>query len=229
MNWGPGAAGGFQNALQTGLMLGGRVRQNRERNALMEQRQQALALQEQQARARADQAEAQQRRADLPMLTNLLEHAAQGPEQWQQAVATAQQYGIDVSSLPQQFDPQWATQQAQTMRLLSSPQGQEALSTAGKQATDEGLRPGTPDFQARVTELVNAGLIATQSVQPGGTVVSYDKRTGVARPIIQGSSFGGSGQPTPTAINPETGERLEVRDGQWVPVGGASSNASGGF
>jgi hypothetical protein len=44
MNWGPGAAGGFQNALSTGLQLGQMVRQQEQQNALMQQRQAQIDL-----------------------------------------------------------------------------------------------------------------------------------------------------------------------------------------
>ncbi len=32
-----------------------------------------------------------------------------------------------------------------------------------------------------------------------------------------------------TATNPKTGEKLQLKNGQWVPVGGGSGNATGGF
>lgn len=32
-----------------------------------------------------------------------------------------------------------------------------------------------------------------------------------------------------TATNPKTGEKVKFQNGQWVPVGGGSSNATGGF
>ena len=32
-----------------------------------------------------------------------------------------------------------------------------------------------------------------------------------------------------TATNPETGEKIIYRNGQWEPAGGASGNAGGGF
>jgi len=45
MSWGPGAAGGFQNALATGLQLGQMVDQRRQQNQLMQQREVMIANQ----------------------------------------------------------------------------------------------------------------------------------------------------------------------------------------
>jgi hypothetical protein len=45
MSWGPGAAGGFQNALATGLQIGQMVDQRRQQNQLMQQRDVMIANQ----------------------------------------------------------------------------------------------------------------------------------------------------------------------------------------
>lgn len=178
---------------------------------------QQKVAQEQQAQAQA----ANQRRADMPMLTRLLEHASKGEQQWNEALNMAQQYGIDTSTLPQQFDPQWAAQQAQTMKLLSTPEGQEALSTAGKQAVDMGFQPGTPEFQAKVTEIW----------QQNGAI-PYTDSQGATRLYIPGR-----GQPTQQAVTEGTvvendaGERMVLRNGKWEPMttGGSGGNAGGSF
>lgn len=166
-----------------------------------------------------EQAAAEQRRADLPTLTRLLEHASQGPEQWQQAIGVAQQYGIDTSSIPQQFDPEWAASQAQTLKLMQTPEAQEALSTAGKQAVDMGFQPGTPEFQAKVTEIW----------QQNGAI-PYTDANGATRLYMPGRQQQG----------PEAGSvvgNFRFRGGDpndrsnWEPVsqGGPTASPSGGF
>lgn len=74
-------------------------------------------------------------------------------------------------------------------------------------------------------------------------IAEREARTGIARdraetyrrreerigskPPSKGQSGGGAPK---TAVNPKTGERLELRNGKWVPAaGGASGNAGGGF
>lgn len=238
INWGLAQGGGFQNALAMGMQMGAQAREAKERkeyrNALAQydpnnpetikpimevDPRTGLHLQQQAQRAQAQQTE--QRRADLPMMTRLLEHAAQGPEQWQQARGLAQQYGIDVSGLPEQFDPEWAQSQAQTMKLLATPEGQEALSTAGKQAVDMGFQPGTPDFQAKVTEIWQQNGAIPYTDSEGATRLYIPGRNGVrtSQQITEG-----------TVIENDAGERMVFRGGKWEAMtGGGAGNSAGGF
>ncbi len=95
------------------------------------------------------------RLADLPLMGRLLDHA-KDEGTYQQSRQVAQQYGIDVSQLPETFDPAWVAQQRETIKALSDPVKSEALSAAGKLAVDQGFKPGTPDFNQRVTEIFRA-------------------------------------------------------------------------
>jgi hypothetical protein len=111
MNWGPGAAGGFQNALSTGLQLGQMVRQQKQENALMQQRQEIVQAQQQEAQARQQQAQTKAEQDQASTFRQLLKQAETNP---QQAFMAAQQLGIDVSRIPQpntpEFEP-WRQQQ----------------------------------------------------------------------------------------------------------------------
>lgn len=241
--WGPGAAGGFQNALATGLQFGqmARARQDERdyRNAFAQfdpanpetikpimavdpraglQLQGQVAAQ-QEADLRRKAAAAEKRRADLPMLTRLLD-SVNDEQSYQRGLQVAQQYDIDVSNLPQQYDPQWVDQQRQTLKMLQAPEGQEILSTAGKQAFDEGLKPGTPEFQSRVTEIwQQSGAIPYTG--SGGETRLYVPGRGVKtnQTWVEGQ-----------IIENDAGEQMILRNGKWEPYkGGAGSNASGGF
>lgn len=239
INWGLAQGNGFQNALATGMQMGAQARQAKERkeyrNALAqfaidpnEANTAAVApyapelvIQQRAQQAQAQDRQQEQRRADLPMLGKLLNHAAQGPEQWNQAVGIAQQYGIDVSGLPQQFDPEWAKSRATMIGALTTPEGQEIMSTAGKQAYDEGLRPGDGRFETRVKEIW----------QQNGAL-PYTDSSGATRLYIPGR-----GQPTQqpvaegTVVENDAGERMVLRNGRWEPMttGGTGNNVGPNF
>lgn len=206
-NWGilqmNGPMGGFQNALAQGWQMGTAVRQQREeterRNALadyatnpsdetfgaMAQAAPEYAIQERQRQEQREAAARQQQQEQMGTVRQLLQAAGENPMQAYQA---AQSMGIDLSGVPQPGSPgfeQWRQQQLFIMDALETPQGQEIMSTAGKQAFDEGFRPGTQEFQARVTEIVNAGLTSIVSYQPGGGVAAYNRRDGSSVPVVQ--------------------------------------------
>jgi hypothetical protein len=109
--WGPGAQGGFQNALAMGMQMGQVARQNQQQNALMQQRQAQIDLQQQEAQARQQQAQTKAEQDQASTFRQLLKQAETNP---QQAFMAAQQLGIDVSRIPQpgtpEFEP-WRQQQ----------------------------------------------------------------------------------------------------------------------
>lgn len=162
----------------------------------------------------AQQAQRKEQRDMLPIMGRLLD-TVQDEASYQQARVLAQRAGIDVSQVPPNFDPNWVNETKTLVKAIQTPQGQEILSAAGKQAYDEGLRPGDGRFEARVTEIFNTEQIKTIPYQPGGNVITFDPRTGTVKPLVQGQSVA---QPMP--YNPN----------DWEPVeGGAGGNASGGF
>jgi hypothetical protein len=159
-----------------GVTVSNRGGINRQALGVIAQHNPALADRLMQREADAASQQQQQRRADLPMMTKLLQFASQGPEQWQQALGVAQQYGIDTSSIPQQFDPQWAQSQSAMLQTLSTPQGQEALSTAGKIAADMGYKPGTPEHAQATRD-----IFLSQEAKPyvvGGETRLYTPKIG---------------------------------------------------
>lgn len=187
VNWGLNRGGGFENALAMGMQMGREVRQAKQQNALLEQRQQQLDLQQRQAQRVAQRQQQEQRRADLPMVTRLLEGATDEAS-YQRNLGVAQQYGIDTSTFPQNFDPVWREQNLATLKMLGSPDGQKALSAIGKEVADMGFQPGTPEFNAEVTRRWEQGQTKTVPYQAGGNVLEYNSATGTARPLVQGMS-----------------------------------------
>jgi len=201
--------------------------------ALINARQGMLAQKQQQERSRL---------ADLPLVGRLL-NGVTDENSYQQARSQAQQYGIDLSGAPANYDPAWIDQQKTTVQALSTPQGQAALSTAGKIAQDEGLRPGTPEFGARVTQIWKAENQKTIPYTAGGGVASVDPTTGGVSTLIAPNTVGAqAGSPVPQPSNlPRITDPMEAKrlppgsqfilpDGRIGTVpGGASSNAGGGF
>jgi len=171
MNWGPGAQGGFQNALMTGLQLGQMAGQQKrardERNALAayakdpnEQNFAGLAdvrpdIAIQQRQSQAAQMEAQ-RKAQMEQMGTFRQLLQQAGTNSQQAFAAAQQLGIDVSGVPQpgtpEFEP-WRQQQLFIMDALEK-EGDNlpGLAREVMLALPEGQRdPNSPAFRQAFT------------------------------------------------------------------------------
>ena len=150
---------------------------------------------------------------------------------FQNARAMAQQNGIDLSRVPQNYDPAWVNGQRQFIQAMKDPKALEAFSAAGKQAMDENLKPGTPEFAARVNEIWRAGERKIVATQAGGGVAEIDPITGAKMVIMPNT--GGFNPGTPVAAPSSTktigGKTYEKRGDQWFEVGGGSGNATGGF
>ena len=261
MNWGPGPQQGFINALAIGQNAGANfMRAFQQGRAMKEQRDYRNALaqydpskpetlqpimavrpdvglqlrgqieQRQAAAAQAEAAGQDRRLKQLPVMTRLLE-ASQDQASYERNVGIARQYGIDTSALPQQFDPAWRDQQLSTMKVLSTPEGQEALSTAGKIAADRGFKPGTPEFNQAVTEIWTIEQNKTIPYQAGGNVINYNPVTRQSTPLVQGQGAAPSAPPKPGTV--EDGYRFKggnpADPSAWEPVGGAGGNVSGSF
>lgn len=204
------ALAGFQYGAQLGQNMQDRQEEREYRNALLDQRQQELAARQEQQRQAQTQAQQEQRRADLPMLGKLLDFA-QDEDTYQQARQVAQQYGVDLTGVPETFgDGTWVAQQRQMVRLMQSPQGQEALSTAGKQAQDAGFRPGTPEFTQAVQQIITADLAKPYTGSQGETR------------LYQPNVFGGGGQV-------QGAVPFDPNEWEVVEEGGPASQAPGGF
>jgi len=192
-----------------------------------------LQLQEQQAKAKQAQ---EASIAHIQQLGRLLNHARDETSYQQARAAAAQLPGMDMSQIPANYDPNWVNQQKLVLSAIEKDGGQ-ALSNYGKIAMDRGLQPGTPEFAQFVTQAWEADQVKTIPYTQGGGVAGYNTATGAVNTIIQpnpggyqtGAPVGGGFKEGQTATNPQTGEKVQFRGGQWVPMGGGSGNATGGF
>lgn len=243
----------FQSAFGFGMQLGERLRQRQDDKATVsaltglvanpEQDDKAFAelikglpapavasaiqMRQRYQAGRADaQAKAvEQKRADLPMLIRLVENSTDEAS-YQRNRATAQQYGVNMDNLPQQFDPAWRDQQLVTLKALSTPEGAQALSTAGKQAVDMGYKPGTPEFNRAVNEIWSASESKPYVV--GGETRLYQPKIGG-----QGGQVGIPTLKDPSEVSKlKPGEQFYDPNGvlRMVPQqGGPTQPASGTF
>lgn len=163
----------------------------------------AFVIQQKQLQAKTalDQAEEKRKAAheQMPVISRLLGHA-QDEASYQQALAAARQFGIDVTGAPANYNPQWVGQ----MKMIAdayNKDGGQSLSTFGKIAQDEGYQPGTPQYAARVTQLVQADAIKTISYTQGGGVAGYNAITGQTSSIVQPNT---GGVPAGTPVNRPT-------------------------
>lgn len=197
-----------------------------------------------QERARMQQAQAEQAkqaREQLLQVSQLFDGVTDEAS-YQQRMSAAKRMGLDVAEAPPKYDPKWVEETGGIFKFFA--EKPEALSALGKQAADEGFRPGTPDFNHRVVELGKAERVKTLSVQPGGGVATYDPQTGQTQFAIAPNYGGGqtgapAGAPTipPAAIaelkaNPGTKAQFDAIFGQGAAdrvLGGGVGNGPGGF
>ena len=170
-----------------------------QRDRQMDQQDQAFDLEMQQHTARLDAAQREAAAKGLEDIAAAVQWA-QTPEQW---AVVQQHYG--------RYDPQLAT--------VPFEQREQVLVTTGRMK--DYLEATKPEWHS-----VNEGGMGG-FVGPDGswqTVISPNPGTAQA-----GSPVGGGVQEGATATNPQTGERVQFRNGAWVPMGGGGGNAPGNF
>jgi hypothetical protein len=192
MSWGPGATGGFQNALSTGLQLGQMVRQQKQENALMQQRQQQIDLQRRQfeadqaAAAEKAQREANERKlAQLPKVVGLLETVNDETSFQRARQIAGQEFGFDLSNVPQNYDPNWMAENLPVLKVLSDPAQKDQLD---RDLDRLGFPVGSEGREGAARELI--------LFKYGKPVTTADGRAAIEMPIISMPGQGGQQQAT---------------------------------
>lgn len=156
---------------------------------------------------------------------------------YQQRLAAARAYGIDVSGAPPTYNPEWV----QTQNIIAETffrEGPERLTTTAQELQEAGLQPGTPEFQRAMAQRIamkDSKVVNTTAggmsgmLGPNGYQPFILPNPGGAAP---GSSVGGGAvqvrseadynalPPGAVYIDPQGNQRTK---------GGAGSNVGGTF
>lgn len=93
----------------------------------------------------------EQRRATVQDVAKLFQGVT--PENYGQRIAAAQQLGIDVSTVPQTYDPAWVQQNAAIFNAFAKDGGQQ-ISGIARELVDAGYQPGTEAFNTAMRGVI---------------------------------------------------------------------------
>lgn len=111
--------------------------------------------------------QAKQHGEQMQQLGRLLNHATDETT-YQQSLAAAKQIGLDVSTAPPQFDPNWVGQQRLVLQAFEKDGGAQ-ISGLARELSDAGYKPGTPEFQQAMATALR-GKYAPQYTDQQGNV-----------------------------------------------------------
>lgn len=123
-----------------------------------------MQLQQQQRAQAAAQAKAQQEQ--FATAAKLLEGVTDEAT-YRQRLGAARQMGIDVSRVPQNYDPQWVQQTTQMFRLLSDKP--DSISGIARELQDAGYKPGTPEFEQAMRDVISSKYASDYVDEQGNT------------------------------------------------------------
>lgn len=171
----------------------------------------------------------EQQRTQMTQLAQLLDDS-NDEASYQRNLGAAKQIGLDVSSAPPNFDPQWVgQQQVITHALLDKP---DKVSNDAQLLVEAGYDPGTPAFQQAMVGIIN-NKYAADYVDEGGNV---RRRSALNIPGAPGPK---AMAPPPEAVtelrrDPSAAEEFDAAFGEGAAArilgqGGAGGNVSSGF
>lgn len=124
-----------------------------------------LAMQIQQRQLAMQKQRQEVRRAQVEDVARLFDGVT--PENYSQRIAAARQLGIDVSSVPQNYDPAWVAQNKAIFGALSGKDND--LSGIARELVDAGYQPNTPEFKQAMAGVINNKYAAEYVDEQGNT------------------------------------------------------------
>lgn len=215
-------AGTAQNALLQGLQVGDAMRQRKQQemqsqamdnayrgamsgdanafNALASvpgMAKNAYGLQQAQRTAQTQQADLQ--RQQLGKVADLLDNSTDEPS-YQRNLGVARQLGLDVSSAPANFDPNFIQTQTAIARAVLG--NDPELPLIGQEVALRGFKPGTPEFQAEIGRILTAKYDTTKVVswQQGGSAGAFDAATKTMTPLVVPGGAAQAAAPLPAGF-----------------------------
>lgn len=203
-------------------------RQAQQMKAMEEERAYRREVIEEQRQARIGAAQREQAGMIAKLTANVTDEAT-----YQQRLAAARAYGIDVSSAPQNYDPQWVQTQNAIAQFILKPDAEQKLTNMALELRDAGFEPGTPEFEAQMRQRITASDSKVVSTTAGG-MAGMVGPNGQYNPFIlpnDGSHAAGAPAKTVVRTGKDANGRTVVQysDGSIEYAGEAGSNASGGF
>ncbi|MEN3973116.1 hypothetical protein WJS89_10590 [Sphingomicrobium sp. XHP0235] len=151
-----------------------RVQRMKLSDMMAQQRQEELAYKREQDAKAAEANARKQQFENMATIAKLTQGVT--AENYAQRMRTAQQMGLDVSGLPQTFDPAVIGELNAVATALSKA-GPEKMSAEAQKLIDAGKQPGTPEFE----EAMMALIFKPQYVADQGYGVNvYNTRPGAA-------------------------------------------------
>lgn len=199
---------------------------------VMDMRERQFDHQQQQWQTEQQQAEMQKAREQMGMIAKLTTGVSD-ERSYQERLAAARAYGIDVSGAPQSYDPAWVrSQNIIATTFLNSP---EKLTTTAQQLVEAGYQPGTPEFQQKMAQLIDMDASKVVSTTAGG-MAGMVRPGGGYEPFIlpnpgnapAGAPAGGK-QVVRTGKDASGRQVVQYSDGTIEYAGGSGGNAGGGF
>ena len=236
MSWGPGAAGGFQNALATGLQIGQMVDQRRQQNQLMQQRDVMIANQtrdqQMQEQRFMQEQQTQQQTADLTAKavqgdeTALSQLATVNFDRWKALEGTMKTKAAEESQVLGNLSLDLLNRPYEQRRGLFIAAAQQMPQFAEKIQEVAFLPPAEQEDALR-SVIADAKMVdkLIQMEQPRYQAVGVDQDLVNTRDpealrqfeASRGRAQGGF-QEGQTATNPQTGQRIVFRNGAWRPM-----------
>lgn len=110
-----------------------------------------LAMQLRQREAQTQAMQRKEQRARVEDIAKLFQGVT--PENYGQRIAAARTLGVDVSGVPQTFDPNWVAQNGAIFQALAGKD--QELSGIARELQDAGYKPGTPEFNDAMRGVIN--------------------------------------------------------------------------